>query len=79
MIAGRWRRFFSSFFLKEKGASLADLRIIESTQSAVERLKELQQKHPKQALRIAIEPGGCHGFQYKFILDDSANKEADDM
>ncbi len=64
-----------SYLLKEQGASLASLRAFEATDSAVERLQELRQKFPKQTLRIAVEPGGCHGFQYKFILDQAVAPE----
>ena len=41
---------------------------LELTKSASERLKALRQKFPNKALRIAVEAGGCHGFQYKFSL-----------
>ena len=68
------KRCFSSL-LKEHGASLANLRALEATDSAVSKLSELKQKFPDKTLRIAVEPGGCHGFQYKFTLDHQIDPE----
>ncbi len=41
-------------------------------QSAIERIKELQNKkdNPDLGLRIRIDGGGCSGFQYLFEVDD---------
>jgi len=42
------------------------------TDSALERIREIQQKPENQEkfLRISIAGGGCSGFQYSFNLDD---------
>ena len=35
-----------------------------------------KEKNPSLALRVRVEPGGCHGFTYSFDLDP--NVEMDD-
>ena len=35
-----------------------------------------REKNPYAALRIAVESGGCHGYQYKMEL--SKQRQADD-
>jgi hypothetical protein len=72
------QRCFSSLLREEgSGAAWANLRGFEATDAAISKLQQLKQKFPEKTLRIAVEPGGCHGFQYKFILD--LNRESDDM
>lgn len=41
------------------------------TNSALERIKEIQQKENghEKFLRVSISGGGCSGFQYVFALD----------
>lgn len=39
------------------------------TQRAFDRLAEINQSGAPQALRIAVEGGGCSGFQYDIKLD----------
>ena len=46
------------------------------TQRAFERLAELGAADQGKALRIAVEGGGCSGFQYQIELDEPA---ADDL
>lgn len=45
------------------------------SESCVKRLKQLCEDDKNTFLRIAVESGGCSGFQYKFDLD---NKVVDD-
>lgn len=51
------------------GKTEAELAI---TERAAEKLNEiaLEEKNPNTALRISVESGGCHGFQYNLILTD---------
>eukprot|EP00877_Chromochloris_zofingiensis_P005958 jgi/Chrzof1/1615/Cz10g14200.t1 len=43
--------------------------------SAVQRLKQLQNSAPGTLLRIEVEGGGCSGFQYIFKLDQAVSPE----
>ncbi|ATU73535.1 iron-sulfur cluster assembly accessory protein [Komagataeibacter rhaeticus] len=52
------------------------------SESAARRLREILDEQPpapdgEPALRVAVEAGGCNGFQYKFALDHSV--AADDI
>ncbi|KAG6522896.1 hypothetical protein ZIOFF_020051 [Zingiber officinale] len=52
---------------------------IHMTENCVRRLKELQtteSSNEGKMLRLAVETGGCSGFQYVFCLDDK--KDSDD-
>ena len=42
------------------------------TERAFERLSEIGAGAQGQALRVAVEGGGCSGFQYEIKLDDVA-------
>jgi iron-sulfur cluster assembly accessory protein len=46
------------------------------TERAFERLSEIGAAQQGQALRVAVEGGGCSGFQYEIKLDTPA---ADDV
>ena len=52
--------------------------LIEFTDSAVRKLKSLQQdeQNPELMLRVSVYGGGCSGFQYTFSLDQEV-KPAD--
>lgn len=60
----RFQRFYSAFlknYSREKSLNVTD--------SALNQLKILKQKFPEKSLRVAVEAGGCHGFQCKFSLN----------
>ena len=52
--------------------------LLEFSDSAVRKLKELQaeEQNPNLMLRVSVYGGGCSGFQYTFSLDEEA-KSAD--
>jgi iron-sulfur cluster insertion protein len=47
------------------------------TESALSRIKEIKNKidNQKKFLRIAVDSGGCNGFQYIFTLDEHFNDD----
>lgn len=45
------------------------------TDRAFERLAEIGAGQQGQALRVAVEGGGCSGFQYDIKLDDPAEDD----
>lgn len=45
------------------------------TDRAFERLSEIGAGDKGQALRVAVEGGGCSGFQYEIKLDDVADDD----
>jgi len=45
------------------------------TARAFERLSEIGAAEQGQALRVAVEGGGCSGFQYEIKLDDAAEDD----
>lgn len=56
----------------------AEARFVISTRAA-ERLRSLAQRegNPNVAVRIAVESGGCHGYQTKIELTDLAEGDGD--
>lgn len=60
-----------------KTASGTVLRI-NITERASQKLNEIKQtdNKPNQVLRIIVESGGCHGFQYIFGLKDASDIDA---
>lgn len=44
---------------------------VELTPSAIQRIGELlsQEKAPYSAFRVAVDGGGCSGFQYRFVIE----------
>ncbi len=49
--------------------------LLEFSDSAVSKLKGLQQEegNPNLKLRVSVYGGGCSGFQYTFSLDEAVN------
>ncbi|KAF9917888.1 [4Fe-4S] proteins maturation [Linnemannia zychae] len=47
------------------------------TDKAVKQLKHIavREKNPLQALRITVDSGGCHGYQYLLDLTDTINED----
>ena len=45
------------------------------TDRAFARLAEIGAADQGKALRVAVEGGGCSGFQYEIALDDPANDD----
>jgi iron-sulfur cluster insertion protein len=45
------------------------------TDRAFNRLAEIGAANQGQALRVAVEGGGCSGFQYEIALDDPGNDD----
>ena len=46
------------------------------TSNAARRIKEILAVEPgKQALRVAVNGGGCSGFQYEFALESGRNDD----
>lgn len=47
---------------------------VQLTDSAVQRLQELQKEEQQSVmLRLLVEGGGCSGFSYEFKLDTHTN------
>lgn len=52
-------------------------KVVTLSDSAVERLKVLgaEQEHAGLMLRVAVDGGGCSGFQYSFTFDGQINDD----
>ncbi|KAI7820235.1 hypothetical protein BC939DRAFT_458062 [Gamsiella multidivaricata] len=50
---------------------------IDITDKAVKQLKHIaaREQNPLQALRITVDSGGCHGYQYLMDLTDTVNED----
>ncbi|KAF9967933.1 [4Fe-4S] proteins maturation [Mortierella alpina] len=50
---------------------------VDITDKAVKQLKHIatRDKNPLQALRITVDSGGCHGYQYLLDLTDEVNED----
>ncbi|OQV12212.1 putative Iron-sulfur cluster assembly 2-like protein, mitochondrial [Hypsibius exemplaris] len=55
----------------------SDEAVVLLSDSCVTRLKKLQEESPESPviLRVAVEGGGCSGFQYNFTLDHKVNPD----
>ena len=51
--------------------------MISLTEAAADKIKLLASEEPGSALRVAVEGGGCSGFQYAIGFDDRV--EPDDL
>lgn len=53
---------------------------LDLTDRAVDRLNQIakEENNPDVALRVNVESGGCHGFQYNLELSDISKKTDDD-
>ena len=54
-------------------------KLLHVTDEACSQLDLLRQKFPEMILRVAVEAGGCHGFQYKFSLQKDQVLDEDDV
>ncbi|KAH0895341.1 hypothetical protein HID58_044909 [Brassica napus] len=62
--------------LKEAPSSSSSLEAVHLSENCIRRMKELQSSEPeKKMLRLAVETGGCSGFQYVFELDHTTNPD----
>lgn len=73
------RRWYSPWLRNGSSLASSDSKALELTDAALLQLRTLRQRHPDRTLRVAVEPGGCHGFQYKFTLNTMQQREPDDM
>lgn len=62
------KRFYSPPTFKSTDQKFKDFTL-NLTESALTRLTRLKKNFPDAKLRVAVEAGGCHGFQYKFNLE----------
>ncbi|KAG0255826.1 [4Fe-4S] proteins maturation [Mortierella polycephala] len=51
--------------------------IVEITDKAAKQLKHIatRDQNPLQALRVTVDSGGCHGYQYLMDLTDAVNED----
>nr|CDI55943.1 conserved hypothetical protein [Melanopsichium pennsylvanicum 4] len=48
-----------------------------ATDRAINQLKKVaeRERNPSLALRVAVEPGGCHGYQYKMEITEDIEED----
>ena len=63
--------------MKQRRSKISTIKKITVSKTAVQQLKKLaqQEKQPKVTLRVAVDGGGCSGFQYSFTFDDKVNED----
>ncbi len=44
--------------------------MIDITESAISRIKQIAEKKEKKIFRISVDGGGCQGFSYNFSFDN---------
>ena len=71
------KRFFSVIASRTIKYRNGKVMSIEVTEVASNKLKELEKRDSK-IVRLEIDAGGCHGFQYNFILLPTASKLSND-
>eukprot|EP00126_Sphaerothecum_destruens_P005465 Sdes_comp18792_c0_seq3m9199 len=69
-------RFFPFQSLKSRFFSSLppEKSLLEISEAAVQRLKQIGENGKPAILRISVEGGGCSGFQYKFSLEENFQK-----
>jgi iron-sulfur cluster assembly accessory protein len=48
---------------------------LQISNSAIAQLEKILSQHPGKFLRISVLPGGCSGFEYNLILDETSDKD----
>lgn len=67
-------RWFASQPVVAQAGDAESSDALQLTDSAVERLQQLQQEEQQPImLRLLVEGGGCSGFSYEFKLDTATN------
>ncbi len=51
--------------------------MIDITENAIKRIKDISTKQESNLFRISVDGGGCQGFSYKFSFDKI--KRSDDL
>ncbi|SPO39644.1 related to ISA1 - mitochondrial matrix protein involved in biogenesis of the iron-sulfur cluster of Fe/S proteins [Pseudozyma flocculosa] len=48
-----------------------------ATERAINQLRKVSERenNPSLALRVAVEPGGCHGYQYKMEITEEVEED----
>ena len=49
--------------------------MIDITETAIKRIKNIAEKEKSVFFRISVDGGGCQGFSYKFSIDKKKNSD----